>query len=84
MARLPICLATITLTAVAAACAPSPSKARHTVQAYRADAALRRDQIMRCANDPGTLGRTPDCINAGEAQRLEGIGSFKDRFQPKP
>lgn len=55
----------------------SPS-AQHTVAEYRADAALRRAQFARCANDPGSLGEAPDCINAREASRLEDIGSVRD------
>jgi hypothetical protein len=75
----------IALVAVAgAACAPQPEQARHTVQAYRADDGLRKAQMDRCKNDPGTLGRTPDCVNAREAARIEDIGSFRDLPPLKP
>jgi hypothetical protein len=61
-----------------ACCARQPEQAQHTVAEYRANADLRREQFARCTNDPGTLGKTPDCVNAREAQRLEDIGSVRD------
>jgi hypothetical protein len=59
-------------------CARQPEQAQHTVAEYRANVALRREQFARCTNDPGTLGETPDCVNARQAQRLEEIGSVRD------
>jgi hypothetical protein len=59
-------------------CARQPEQAQHTVAEYRANADLRREQFARCANDLGTLGKTPDCVNAQQAQRLEDIGSVRD------
>lgn len=61
-----------------ACCARQPEQAQHTVDEYRANADLRREQFARCTNDPGTLGKTPDCVNAREAQRFEDIGSVRD------
>lgn len=58
-------------------CSRQPESAHHTVAEYRAHADLRREQFARCADDPGTLGETPDCINAREAQRQEDIGSVR-------
>ena len=61
----------IVVTAIsAAACTPAPDRATHTVQEYRADEALRKAEFARCANDPGTLGESPDCRNVREAKRL--------------
>lgn len=65
---------TVTITC----CTRQPASAQHTVAEYRANAALRREQFARCVNDPGSLGQTPDCINAREASRLEDIGSVRD------
>ena len=65
-----LCVVGMALLALAA-CSREPPAATHTVADYRANAELRRDTFARCANDPGTLGRTPDCINAREATRLE-------------
>ena len=62
-----------------AGCSQVPEMARHTVPQYRADAELRRQQLAACTNDPGTLARTPDCINATEAEKLESLGSLRDR-----
>jgi hypothetical protein len=61
-----------------ACCARQPEAAQHTVAEYRANADLRREQFARCTNNPGTLGKTPDCVNAREAQRLEDIRSVRN------
>jgi hypothetical protein len=71
-----LCALGVTLTTTC--CTGQPASAQHTVAEYRADAALRREQFARCVNDPGSLGETPDCINAREASRLEDIGSVRD------
>ena len=60
-----------------ASCAPAPDRARHTVEEYAKDAALRQSQMAVCANDPGTVGHSPDCINAREAERQAGVGSLR-------
>jgi len=60
-----------------ASCTREPESVHHTVAEYRADPDWRREEVALCANDPGTLGRTADCINAREADRLEGIGSVR-------
>jgi hypothetical protein len=49
----------------------SPDRARYTVDEYRADAKLRHSQMERCKDDPGSLAKTPDCINARQAAALE-------------
>ena len=71
----------------AAGCSREPETARHTVEQYRADKSLRQEVFGKCANDPGTLGSTPDCINAREAERLESYGKLRDLrplgFDPK-
>src|SRR6267154_2621325 len=74
---------TAALLAIAAAlsvvcCTRQPEPARHTVAEYRSNPDLRREQFARCANDPGALGKTPDCTNAREAQRLEDMRSVRD------
>ena len=61
-----------------ASCTRQPEAARHTVDEYRANPDLRREQFARCANDPGTLGQTPDCVNARQATRLEETRSVRD------
>jgi hypothetical protein len=66
------------------ACTQSPPVAKHTVEQYLANDALRAEQIARCGNDPGTIGKTPDCINALEAEDRAGRGSFSKRFRPTP
>jgi hypothetical protein len=66
-----------TLTLFLSACAQAPDHARHTVEDYRADRTLRDTTLKACANDPGTLGKTPDCVNAQSAAALEGAGSLR-------
>ena len=71
-------VAALVMTGIAA-CTPEGNVARYTVEAYRANATLRRETVSRCVNDPGTLGRSPDCINAREAERQESRGSLRDQ-----
>jgi len=69
----------IVVTAISAAgCAPAPDRAQHTVEDYTKDRALRQEMLTRCLNDPGTLGKSPDCMNAGSAERAAGVGSLRD------
>lgn len=38
-----------------------------------------REALLKsCANDPGTLGNTPECVNVEQAEAIEGIGSFRN------
>jgi hypothetical protein len=62
----------------AAGCARESDTAHHTVEQYRADKSLRQAVFGKCANDPGKLGSTPDCINAREAERLESHGTLRE------
>lgn len=60
---------------LASACSPAPPPARYSVEEYRAHAELRHAQIARCQQDPGSLRKTPDCINAQQA------AAFQDRLR---
>jgi hypothetical protein len=71
------CLGLVITIASAAACAPAPDRALHTVDEYRHDAKLRELTFARCRNDPASRDSKPDCINAREAERLEGVGSLR-------
>lgn len=62
--------------AVLAGC--SRGSAAHTVDWYLAHTADRRAMVGRCENDPGTLGKTPACVNAMAAAAQAGIGSLRD------
>lgn len=62
----------------AVGCGREAAVARRTVEDYRADKPLREEVFQKCANDPGTLRNTPDCVNAREAERLESYGSLRD------
>ncbi|MGH8260644.1 MAG: EexN family lipoprotein [Steroidobacteraceae bacterium] len=72
-----LCLEIVVTLSAVTACAPAPKHAQYTVDFYRSHAALRREVLKRCTNDPGDEGRTPDCINARTAESIEGIGSLK-------
>lgn len=61
----------IGLVLLLAACAQEPQRARYTVEEYRADAELRQAQLARCRDDPGTLAKSPDCVNAERAALVE-------------
>jgi hypothetical protein len=74
MLRPPIVLAVLAL----AACSRTPGGGgTHTVDYYRAHAAERAATVNACANNPGELRESPSCVNAREAERVEGIGSLK-------
>jgi len=59
------------------ACAPAPPPAEYDVAYFRQHASERDRQLAVCANNPGSLGNHPDCINAREAARIEGVGSLQ-------
>ena len=62
----------------AAGCTREADVAHHTVEDYRANKTLRQETFKTCTNDPGRLSKTPDCVNAQEAERLESYGSLRD------
>lgn len=68
----------IVVTISAAACAPPPEPTHQTVEYYRANRQAREAKVAECANDPGALGKTPDCINAKRAMQIEDIGNLRD------
>jgi hypothetical protein len=69
----------IVVTAISAAgCAPAPDRASHTVEDHKRDADLRREELARCTADPGSLGKSADCVNVREAERSAGVGSIRD------
>ena len=76
--RVRICLGIIVTFLSAAGCAPAPDRAQRTVEDYQKDVSLRRGVLAQCANDPGTLKGSPDCINAQAAERSAGVGSLRD------
>jgi hypothetical protein len=68
----------VVMTVTAAGCTRCPQVAAPTVTYFREHADERRDQMRRCEDDPGTLGQTPACINAGQATAIEDVGSFRN------
>jgi hypothetical protein len=73
-----ICLGFVVTAMSAAGCAPVPDQARHSVEDYATDPALRHETLARCNADPGTLGKSADCVNVKEAERRVGIGSLRE------
>ncbi len=71
-----LCLEIVVTLSAVTACAPVPNHAPHSVDYYRSHPAVLQQVLSRCSNDPGSLARTPDCINARLAARIEGIGSL--------
>ena len=71
-----LCLEIVVTLSAVTACAPVPNHAQHSVNYYRSHPTVLQVTLERCTNDPGRLARTPDCINARAAARLEGIGSL--------
>jgi hypothetical protein len=61
-----------------AGCAPAPDRASHTVEDYKRDGELRREELARCTTDPGSLKSSADCVNVREAERSVGVGSLRD------
>lgn len=68
----------LALALIVAACSQEPERARYTVEDYRANDVLREARVKECTNDPGTLGKTPDCVNALRAASLERSGSLRE------
>lgn len=62
----------------AAACAPPPDPTHRSVDYYRANKESRDAKVAECSNDPGGLGKTPDCVNAIQAAQIEDVGSLRD------
>jgi hypothetical protein len=73
-----VCLGLVVTLTSAVGCAPAPDRASHTVDEYRSDAKLRELEFSKCAKDPASRDVLPDCINAREAERLEGVGSLRN------
>lgn len=72
---------------VAVGCSSSSGPAR-TVSYFQAHPKEREALYKRCADDPGTLGKSAECVNASQAEAIEGIGSFRNlppmHFPPVP
>src|SRR5687767_13945569 len=71
------CLGIVVTVGAAVSCAPAPDPG-NTVTYYREHAEERDAALKRCADDPGSLRHQPDCVNAREAARLEGVGSLRE------
>ena len=72
------CLGIIVTFLSAGGCAPAPDRASHTVEEYKQDAQLRREELTHCTDDPGSLRNSADCVNVREAERSVGVGNLRD------
>jgi hypothetical protein len=59
-----------------------PPKATHTVDQYLAKPDLLEEKLRECANNPGELRDTPDCINANAASARRGMDSMNRGMGP--
>jgi hypothetical protein len=57
-------------------CSKQEEPAR-TVSWFEQHAEERKSVLARCTDDPGHLAQTPNCVNAKQAESIEGIGSFR-------
>jgi hypothetical protein len=62
---------------IAAGCGPAAGPVR-TVSYFQAHPKERESVFKRCADDPGELGKTAQCVNAERAEEIAGIGSFRN------
>jgi hypothetical protein len=72
---------------IVSGCGSSSVPAR-TVSYFQAHPKERESLFKRCEDDPGTLGKTAECVNVTQAEAIEGIGSFRHlapmQFPPVP
>ena len=60
---------------IAAGCGSSmPAR---PVSYFQAHPSEREALYRRCADDPGTLGKTAACVNVEQAEAIAGFGSFR-------
>ena len=69
------------LALVACSHEPPSAKAMYTVDEYLAKPDVMATKLHECANNPGELRTTPDCVNVKEAVKRQGIGSL-DKLRP--
>ena len=48
-----------------------------TVTYFQAHPKEREALYKRCADDPGTIGKTAACVNVEQAEAIAGFGSFR-------
>lgn len=72
-----ILITCVTINVTVSSCARDPEDAVQNVDYYRAHPKDRQTLLARCTNDPGRLRDKPACINAQQAENLEGIGSMR-------
>jgi hypothetical protein len=65
------CWFAIGMALAVAACSSSEPPTHQTVEFYRVNKEARETKLAECENDPGALGKTPDCINAKQAARRD-------------
>lgn len=70
-------LTTLVVCGLLSGCSRESTPAAYTVHWYLAHPVDRATTVERCANDPGTLENTPDCLNAVAAVQQADIGSLR-------
>ena len=74
----------IALMATASGCCPDSQrpKAARSVDQYLAKPDLMEEKLRECANNPGELRDTPDCINVNAASARRGVNSMNREMGP--
>jgi hypothetical protein len=76
--RLTLVLCVLGACGALGACSREPPHAAHTVAWYLGHRGERAATVGRCTNDPGSYGKTPDCVNALAAAERADIGSLRN------
>jgi hypothetical protein len=71
-------LLALMLASFSAGCSREAPEEIHTVSHYRQNADERHAMMKRCSDDPGSLGQTPNCVNARQASLLEDRTTLRD------
>src|SRR5262249_55284961 len=74
--RVPLAITVLAMCIVG--CTPETGAPAPTVEYFRMHAREREEQMQRCANDPGNLGKTSACVNALQASNMEKVDSLRN------
>jgi PBP1b-binding outer membrane lipoprotein LpoB len=61
----------------------SSSDPTQTVEWYKENTDARQAMMQKCANNPGELRTTPNCINAKQAEQAVLMDKLPPGFRPK-
>ena len=76
--RIEVAVVAVVVTVLVGCARNAGNDSGQTVAYYRTHAAERTQILQACANDPGRLQNTGDCVSARTAARQEGVGSLRE------